>query len=292
MSYYEVPRRRGTRRPRKALGCACTPMMGLGSSAMPFPAAAGEIGGIASLTDDLKTLVNSISSRIQDPSFNSTLYDVTRAKIRSGTLADKPMTANEARNFIIGSLRQVADAIVRAKLLSALPVRSAAERTSNHAAQAALIGPAQLMWDSLSTVVKGMHTSPANAASGLGVFGIDDLIVIGLLVAGAAVIVTIVGVAAIAALTYWVDSSDRMQFAATQARTICSRATPPCTAEQYAAIMRSLALGPLDTGLREVGKGIGEGAGNTILYVTGGLAVLGVGYLAYRSYEKKQRAHG
>lgn len=251
-------------------------MAGLGQTTTP--GVAGPVNGISDLETDLKTLVQrAVATFGSQVSFSKSSFDALRQKITDKGQSLDQLTRAELQTFVAGTIAQVAGAVVRAKQLAALTVQTSTAREQNQAAQAALIGPARMMYDTASEVLRNLTPVTPAGTSGLG---IAPLIIIAI-----AVVAVALGAAAIVAISYWVDSSKRLEYASQQADAICRSATPPCTATQRAQIQHELALGPYDQAAQVFTGAIGAGISNTITYIglaAGGAAALGIGYLWWK----------
>lgn len=246
----------------RQLGCGCgcggsggcvTTLSGLGA----FPEPAGEINGIATLAHDVQQLTSQLAERwrVSNIVFDRSVYTSLLSRARRRQLTR--MTQAESRQLVTGVVGDVGGAIIEAKRLAGLEVTTERQRASNHAAQAALIGPARLMWDSMGEMFR-YATVERGAASGLG----NPIVVI---VAGAFVYMVIAGIA-IVALTYLVDSQLRLSEARSEAERLCRR-SGGCTPDQYARIRRELAIGPFDGAIQAAGEGVGTAA--TVVIVAG-----------------------
>lgn len=270
------------RRQKKQLGCACTgaPMAGLGQTATPGPA--GPVNGIADLSADIKSLTQrAIATFGGQAPFSKSAFDLLRQKIQTQGSSLTTLSRDELKQFVGGTIGQVADAVVRAKQLATLTVNTAAERNTNQAAQSALILPARTMFNAASEVLRNITPIQSTGTSGLG---IAPLIIIAV-----AVVAVALGAAAITAITYWLDSSKRLEYASQQAEAICRTSTPPCSAAQRAQLQRDLSLGPFDQAASNFTNVVGAGISDTIKYVgiaVGGAAVIGIGYFWWKHRSK------
>lgn len=259
------------RRRKQPLGCACTgaPMAGLGQTTTPGPA--GPVNGIADLSADIKSLTQRAIATFggQSP-FSKSAFDLLRQKIQTQGGNLTTLSRDELKQFVGGTIGQVADAVVRAKQLATLTVNTAAERDANQAAQSALVLPARTMFNSASEVLRNMTplTSMPSGTHGLG--QVETAVII-----AAVVVAVLLGAAAITAISYWLDSSKRLEYASQQAEAICRTATPPCSASQRAQLQHDLALGPFDAAASNFTNVVGGGIGDAIRYtaIIGGSAV-------------------
>lgn len=256
------------------------------------PSAAGEINGVALLGADVTELARRATEIMGGVRFDRNAYEAMQiaAAARPGESASDQlarvqarfsrMNPEEIKQFVAGTVGQVASAVVRARQLAAVPVDSVAARDANHQLQATVIDPARAMWQAASEVLRGMQVVQHQGQAGLGLWPIPVLVAI--VVAGA-----VLGASAIAALTYWADAGRRLEYASVEADRIC-RDAGGCSPEQAAAIRRQLQLGPWDTAAEAFGKSAGRGL--TIgLAVGGTVAVVGlIGYIAYKRVDKRE----
>lgn len=257
------------------------------------PSAAGEINGVALLGADVTALARRATEIMGGVRFDRSAYEAMQIAIsaRPGESASDQlervqqrfarMNPNEIRQFVAGTVGQVASAVVRARQLAAVPVDSVAARDANHQLQASVIEPARAMWQAASEVLRGMQTVQQHQGqAGLGLWPIP--VIIAIVVAGA-----VLGASAIAALTYWADAGRRLEYASVEADRIC-RDAGGCSPEQATAIRRQLQLGPWDTAAEAFGQAAGRGL--TIgLAVGGTVAAVGlIGYIAYKRMDKRE----
>lgn len=245
--------------------------------------AAGPIGAIALLRTDLER-VAADATRFLQPDFRFSKSEFERLmrlfRRREGedqattnervSQSVRELSGDEVQQLIAGTVGTIGAALIRAEAVSELTVTTAEQRAANHALQASLTGPARLMWDSLSEMLRTMQPRRSSTA-GLGALPVA--VVVALVVAGAVVVV-----AAIAAGTYLADGFYRLHHATAEAQRVCS-AQGGCTPEQYARIRGQLRVGPFDAALSEFAGAVGEGLGDTIMYIGIGAAVLGLGAL-------------
>jgi len=254
---------------------------------------AGEINGVALLGADVSDLARRAAQLMGGVQFNRRAYERMQleATARPGESPGdalervsqrfERMSGDEVKQFIAGTVGQVASAVVRAKQLAELSVVTTAERNANHERQALVIEPARAMWQAASEVLRNMQAvQQQSAQSGLGIV-IAPVVLVALVIAGA-----VLGATAIAALTYWADAGRRLEYASAEADRICSDAGG-CNPEQAAAIRQRLQLGPWDSAAAAFGESAGRGL-TVGLAVGGSVAFVAViGYLGYRHFEKR-----
>src|SRR5262249_20604812 len=115
--------------------------------------------------------------------------------------------------------------------------------------------------------------------------GTQGLGIAPLIIIAVAVVAVLLGAAALTAITYWGDSSKRLEDASQQTESISPTATPPCSAAPRAQLQPGLALGPFDQAASNFTNVVGAGISDTIKYIgiaVGGVAVAGVGYFWWK----------
>jgi hypothetical protein len=227
---------------------------------------AGEINGIATLAHDVRELTGLLAARwgTATIAFDRAVYLALLAKARRGQL--RRLTSNDSRQLVTGVVGDVGNAIIVARQLAQIGVFDEAGRATYHARQAAVIGPARLMWDAMGELFRNV-TRETGAASGLG----NPVAIAAVITGGVAW--AIFAVAAVTALTYLVDSQLRLAQARREVESFCRR-SGGCTAEQYSRLRRELAVGPFDGAIRAAGEGIGEAV--TITLIAGGAVIAGI----------------
>lgn len=252
---------------------------------------AGPINGIATLRADIQRSAASAAEVYgADLSYDRGAFRELLRRFKedpdgmTGTRLDPP----QVQNFVVGVISECASAVARAEQLAHLPVRGPAQQEENRRGQAELVGSARIMLDACNTMLASA-TPIRDGASGLGL-----VITTGTLIA-IAVVSIIVGVAAVAAITYCYDAMQRMIQARATADRICEDAEGGCSAEQYAEIVRRLQLGPFDRlargGEAAVGRA-GTGVATGIVIASVGAVLLGGAYFLFGTEQGRRTLAG
>ncbi len=258
---------------RHTLGCGCG-MGALGQTSGPGPA--GEVQAVQIVARQVSDLTSALNRAMPRARFDRAQFDSLVRRIREGNV--RQFTRAEAKNFILGTAGKMIDAVAQAKMLARINVQSDIARSNNQRAQNALLGPAALLGDKALAVFRDMRPA-SGGTSGLGQ-GWEVVLAVGAVVA-------ILGTAAIVAISVWADADQRLTYASEEAGRICSSASPPCSADDRARIVRELSGGgPAEAAAREVGEAIGDAA--KILIVGGVAAVAIYGWFSWRNYSRER----
>lgn len=239
------------------LGCPCG-MAGLG-------AVAGEIGGVRALEVDIRRSAASAQRLFGTTTGSPAAFNALMERARAGSLTT--MTREEAKQFVLGALDKVAGLIARMKQLSLLNVPDAAGRERVHASQAQLLRTARELWSQTDTAMRNARPA-GSGTSGLGIFGIDDALLIGAVV--------VISVALVAGGTYYATTVSQADADLRAADRVCESYNngQPCSAQQWVEIRNRLVRPDAMSVLADrlgtpVGIGVGVGAG--LLIVGGGV---------------------
>lgn len=265
-----------------SMGCGCG-MNGLGQAQAAAPA--GPVAGIAMVTATVRAMVADARRMFGEETFDPANFDRLRSRVLAGERIDR-LTREETRDFVLGTIAQMIDAVARATQLSQVTVSGLLGRNENWSTQNSLLGPAALMGDKAREILRDARPVTASgAASGLGLAFLAA-IPVGAWVAGT-VIAIVLGSAAIAAMTYWADASRRYQSASREADRICAAAG--CSAAERARIVRELSgSGVFETAVSAVSTGVGQGLGDAAkILIVGGTAA-GVFYFWWASRQARE----
>lgn len=246
-------------------------------------AVAGEINGISTLAYDVQQLVARLSTEWPGERFDASMYRSIKDRARRGELTR--MSGREVRQFVYGTAGEVINAIVKAKQLAQIRVSSERARAQNHEVQARVIGPARLMWDAAAEALRDARIERV-ATSGLG-----NPLAVAAVIAGAALIQAVFIGSAALAITYWVDSSNRLEFASREAERICREAQPPCSPEQAAQLRRTLSGGgPFQAAAEKIGEGLSEAVVTATVIGVAGAGAIVLGLIGYGIWQSQQRS--
>jgi hypothetical protein len=253
--------------------------------------AAGPVNGVLTLRVDVQVTARHIADAYgSDVGYDRRDYErlLLQAKNSPDTLTDQRLAASRVKNFVMGVMADVISGLARAEQLAGLPVRSQAEREQNQATQAQLIGASRIMFDSANTMLSTVVPVREGAA------GLGNPWLLAVVIVAIAAVYVVVGVAAVAAIALCYDSKQRLAAARVSADRACTQAGG-CSAAEYAAIVRNLQLGPLDT-LAEGGaaatEDIGLAIGLTVGAVGLGALVLGGAYFLFGTERGRKTLRG
>lgn len=256
-----------------SMGCGCG-MGALGQISGPGPA--GQVQAIETVTRQVDSLVSGIrrtfgtSATLNRSNFSSIVRRAAAGEI------DR-FSREDAKDFILGTASKMVDAVASARQLSSISVSNDTERERNRTAQNAMLGPAALLGDKALAVFRDLRPA-RTGASGLGQ-GWEVVLAV-------TVVVAVLGTAAIAAISIWAEAEQRLRAASREAERICASASPPCSSEDRARIVRELTgTSPLEAGAREVGQVVG---GTIAALVLGGV-IYGVWRMRSASSERTRR---
>jgi hypothetical protein len=256
---------------------------GLGSEA---PAAAGPVNGIAALKADLRTTAAATVDAF-GPSAEFDRADYLRfleqAKSEPSALRNRDVSTGRVRNFVLGTIADVSSSVARSVQISRLPVSTEAERTENHRLQAELIGPARIMLDAAVSALRGIEPR-SSATAGLGA----PWVPVALAAIAAAAWATI-GVTAVVMIALCYESRQRLAHARAAADAYCARHR--CSAEEYARIVRTLQLGPLDR-LAGAAQDMGLIAAVAGAIGGGALLLVGIGWFLFGTRAGRKTREG
>jgi hypothetical protein len=264
------------------LGCGCG-MNGLGQLTGPGPA--GEVQAVQTVAQQVRNLTSAINRALPGARFDRSAFQNLLRRIEADEV--RQFTREDSKNFILGTAGKMIDAVAQARQLASINVPDDSARERNRAAQNAMLGPAALLGDKALAVFRDMRPV-RGGTSGLGQVGLWEVPLAAWVVGG--VVIAVLGTAAIAALSVYVDADRRLTNASDEAARICSTASPPCSADDRARIVRSLSGGgPAEAAARAVGEAIGDAAKILIIGGVSATAIYVWWSLRSRAAERSRR---
>jgi hypothetical protein len=276
----------------RGLPCG-TPVAGLGTAKdvgtkPSAPSTSGPPVGadpsLESVANDVKALAQQAYASWGDVTLNRTLYDRLKRQAAAPATSAFRFTAEEAKQFVTGTIVDVSAAYVKGRELAALTAPTSTRRDQLMAAQRDIARAARGMLDAAVSALQGAQPASGSGTSGLG---IAPIAVFAIIAVGVAIL------AAGAAVYAWVQSSNELNAAMIYADRICAETPGGCTPALRAQLVRDLRMpDAVTSGVLEVSRGLGEGLKTTVIVVgVGGAVVLGLwGWLRFSRTGQRLRA--